>query len=294
MKRNRVWFCAGKLALLLILRTEDSMIRLLFVSLVVAVLGCSPSKTPPAADHSQHGSGQHEGHDLGHESAMLMVQTEPAAPSAGKPVALKLMIHQADGTMAREFDIIHEKLVHLIMVRDGLDEFAHVHPAVDDRGNLTITHTFPKAGKYRLFADFKPKDKSAAIAKAQIEVSGESSTPAALVADAPGKVTADGLVAQIELQNAKAGQESEVRFRLSNEAGQPIDDLQPYLGARGHLVVISADGTQYVHAHPMDAPTAANEVVFMSHFPAAGTYKGWGQFQVAEQVRTVPFVVQIP
>lgn len=270
------------------------MSRIFIVSLVVVVLGCSPSKVPPAADHSQHGPGQHEGHDMGHESAMLMVQAEPAAPSAGEPVALKLMIHQADGTMAREFDIMHEKLVHLIMVRDGLDEFAHVHPAVDDQGNLTITHTFPKAGKYRLFADYRPKGRSAAIAKAQLEVSGGPSPPAALTVNAPGKVTADGLVAQIELQNAKAGQESEVRFRLSNESGQPIDDLQPYLGARGHLVVISADGTQYVHAHPMDAPSAANEVVFMSHFPAAGTYKGWGQFRVADQVRTVPFVVQIP
>lgn len=270
------------------------MIRLLFVSLIVAVLGCSPSKTPPAADHSQHGSSQHEGHDMGHESAMLMVQTEPATPTAGQPVALKMMIHQADGTMSREFDVMHEKLVHLIIVRDGLDEFAHVHPEIDDQGNLTITHTFPKAGKYRLFADYKPKGKAASIAKAQIDVAGELSPPAALIVNAPGKVSGDGLVAQIELQNAKAGQESEVRFRLSNEAGQPIDDLQQYLGARGHFVVISADGTQYVHAHPMDAPTAANVVVFMSHFSAADTYKGWGQFQVTGQVRTVPFVVQIP
>jgi hypothetical protein len=270
------------------------MSRRLFVSLVVAVAGCSPSQIPPATDHSQHEAGQHEGHDMGHESSMLMVESEPAAPIAGKPVALKLMIHQADGAVVREFDTVHEKLIHLIILRDGLDEFAHVHPAVDEQGNLTITHTFPKAGKYRLFADYKPKDKAAAIAKAQIDISGEPSPSAALTVNAPGKVNADGLVAQIELQNAKAGKESEVRFRLSNEAGQPIDDLQPYLGARGHLVVISADGTQYVHAHPMDAPAAANEIVFMSHFPAAGTYKGWGQFRVADHVRTVPFVVQIP
>jgi hypothetical protein len=44
----------------------------------------------------------------------------------------------------------------------------------------------------------------------------------------------------------------------------------------------------------MDESTASNEVVFMSHFPAAGTYKGWAQFQQAGQVRTLPFVVQIP
>jgi hypothetical protein len=270
------------------------MKRVLLLSLAVVSVGCSSSKSPPVDEPSQHGSGQHAGHGTMNESAILMVHSEPVAPSAGQKVALKLMIHQADGTMVREFDIVHEKLVHLIIVRDGLDEFAHVHPAVDDQGNLTITHTFPKAGKYRLFADYKPKDKATAIARGEIEVSGEPSSAPTLVGNAPGKVTADGLVAQIELQNAVAGQSSEILFRLANLSGQPIDDLQPYLGSRGHLVVISAGGTQYVHAHPMDVPASPNEVVFMCHFPTGGMYKGWAQFQVAGQVLTMPFVVTIP
>jgi hypothetical protein len=222
-----------------------------------------------------------------------MIQTDPPAPVADKPVVLKMMIHEADGAMAREFETVHEKLVHLIIVRDGLDEFAHVHPAVDDQGNLTITHTFTKAGKYRLFADHKPKGRAPAVAKAEIDVSGEQSPPPALTVNAPGQVTAEGVVAQVELQNAPAGQATEVRFRLANDAGQPIDDMQPYLGARGHLVVISADGTQYVHAHPLDTPTAANEVVFMCQFPSPGLYKGWAQFQLTDRLRTVPFIAEI-
>ena len=95
------------------------MKRFLLLSLAVALLGCSSSKTPPDADHDQHGAIPHVGHDAHHESAMLIVQTEPAAPVAGKPVRLTLMIHEADGSMAREFEIVHEKLVHLIIVRDG-------------------------------------------------------------------------------------------------------------------------------------------------------------------------------
>lgn len=270
------------------------MKRVLLLSVTAAMLGCSSSKAPQVTDHSQHDASHHADHEADGESVRLMVQTDPAAPVASKPVGLKMMIHEADGAMARQFETVHEKLVHLIIVRNGLDEFAHVHPVVNDRGNLTISHTFAKAGKYRLFADHKAKDKSPAVAKAEIEVSGEPSPPPALAVNAPGKITADGVVAQIELQNAKSGQSSEIRFRLTNESGQAIDDLQPYLGARGHLVVISADGMQYVHAHPMDTPTAANEVVFMSLFPAAGMYKGWAQFQESGHVRTVPFVVQIP
>ena len=195
------------------------MKRVLSLLLAAAMLGCSSSKAPPVADHA--------GHENHSKSARLMVQTDPPAPVAGRPIVLKMMIHEADGAMAREFETVHEKLVHLIIVRDGLDEFAHVHPEVDDQGNLTITHTFAKAGKYRLFADHKANGKAPAVAKAEIDVSGEPSPPPALTVNAPGQVTADGVVAQVELQNAKAGQSSEIRLWLTNESGQVIDDIEP-------------------------------------------------------------------
>lgn len=255
------------------------------------VIGCSRSNAPPEVNQVESGEHGHAEHGDGHKTT-LIVESDPAAPAAGVPAALKLMIHDADGSMVRDFEVTHEKLVHLIMVREGLDEFAHVHPTVDDEGNFTISHTFPKAGKYRLYADYKPKGKPASIAKTQLDVKGEPSPAPRLVVNVPGEVSADSLVANIELSNAKGGQEAEVRVLLTNESGQPVEKLEPYLGARGHLVVISDDGNEYVHAHPMDKAGAPNEVVFMAHFPRAGTYKGWGQFQLSGQIRTVPFVVQ--
>jgi hypothetical protein len=244
----------------------NTMRLILLIALSLVVAGCSRTKAPSEVDHDQHELDHHEHHGAAHQHSMLMVTTDPLIPIAGDRVALKLMIHTPEGTMVDDFDIVHEKQVHLMIVREGLDEFAHVHPAVDDQGNLSISHTFSKAGKYRFYADYKPRGESPALATAQIEVTGEPSPAPALVVNAPGEVTADGLVAQVELNDAKGGQESEIRFRLANEAGQAIDNLQPYLGARGHLVVISADGEQYVHAHPVDAPTAANEIVFLSHY----------------------------
>ena len=98
------------------------MKRVLSLLLAAAMLGCSSSKAPPVADHAQHGSADLAGHESHSESAQLMVQTDPPAPVAGKPVALKMMIHEADGAMARKFETVHEKLVHLIIVRDGLDD----------------------------------------------------------------------------------------------------------------------------------------------------------------------------
>ncbi|MDZ4656080.1 MAG: hypothetical protein SH868_00735 [Bythopirellula sp.] len=266
------------------------MRHLLLLPFALAVLGCLSSEAQLEGGHAHESSG----HDDGHKSAILMVQTEPATPSTGVPVALKLMIHDSAGTMVSNFDTLHEKRVHLILVREGLDEFAHVHPVVDEQGNLTVTHEFAKAGKYHLFADYKPTGKAASVARAEMVVSGEPSPPPGLTVNVPGQVIAEGFQVEVELQNEKAGEEAEIRFRLSDETGQPIDDLQPYLGARGHLVVLSADGKQYVHAHPLSKHTADNEVIFRSHFPGTGLYKGWAQFQQKDKVRTIPFVLQVP
>ncbi len=264
-----------------------------FLIAATAIIGCSTDTGQQDGKADPHGAGQHGDHG-GATGIMLMVQTVPKVPNPGESTTLNLMIHDGDGSMVHEFDVNHDKLAHLIMVRDGLDEFAHIHPEVDRQGNMTATHTFPKAGKYRLFVDYKPKGKSAATATAVVEVTGDAPAAAPLVVNAPGKVNADGLVVEIGVQNPKAGQEAEVRFRLNDSSGNPVADLQPYLGARGHLVILSADGAKYVHAHPGESRTAANEVVFTAHFPSAGFYKGWGQFLLAGQVRTVPFVLQIP
>ena len=82
-------------------------------------------------------------------------------------------------------------------------------------------------------------------------------------------------------------------FDLSDEHGQPVNDLEPYLGAMGHLVILSADGKQFVHAHPDAAAEKSNKVKFGAHFPNAGIYKGWGEFQRAGTVHTIPFVIEV-
>ena len=84
-----------------------------------------------------------------------------------------------------------------------------------------------------------------------------------------------------------------ITFTLADSAGKPVTDLQPYLGAMGHLVVISSDGKDYVHAHPIEDAKASGPVAFMAHFPHVGIYKGWGQFRRADVVHDVPFVVKI-
>ena len=243
--------------------------------------------------HPKDHKDPHAGHGK-HGPAVLMVQTEPTTVEAGKPAVLKLMIHDAKGAMVREFEVIHEHKVHLIIVRAGLDHFEHLHPDVDASGSITAKVSFPVGGTYLLFADYKPKGQPDATAKAELKVPGENPSAPTLKPNVPGKVEAESLSAEISVQGAKKGHESSITFDLRDAQGKPVTDLQPYMGERGHLNVLSADGKEYVHAHPADAKGKADQrVTFEVHFPRPGLFKGWGQFRRQDRIHVIPFVVKV-
>jgi hypothetical protein len=88
------------------------------------------------------------------------VQFDPATPQAGKPTSLSLIVtEQKVGEPIKQFDIIHDKLMHLVMVNsEDLSHFAHIHPKLyKETGIFNIVHTFAKGGKYKMWIDTKPK-----------------------------------------------------------------------------------------------------------------------------------------
>ena len=284
------------------------------LSLIAVTVGCSgkgdsppPASAPEAnpGSHAEHSPppdedhGTHSGHG-GHEqmqmpaatARQLVVKTEPSQPQAGEATQLLLQILDDSGQPITKFALLHEKLVHLIVVREGLDEFSHLHPQVDASGNITIEHVFPKAGQFRLFADHQPEGQTPGLARGELIVAGDDESAAALVPNASDEVAVGEIKAHVAFQ--PGDQETMVRFQLVDPSGRVVSDLQPYLGAMGHLVIISADGAEYVHAHPLSESQSAPEgvVEFAAHFPKPGLYKAWGQFQRHDAVFTVPFVLQ--
>jgi hypothetical protein len=257
-----------------------------------------PGRKEVPMDHGtmQKGHAHHGAHGEHHNQAPaseLMIRTEPREARSEEPTTLRLMIHGADGRMVKDFETVHEAKVHLIIVRDGLDQFAHIHPGVDAAGNLSAEFRFPIGGKYRLYADFKPEGKSQSVAIGEVQVGGSSSPAPRLSPNVPGRVQGDGLQADVEVTSAKAGSSARISFTLLDPDGQPIRDLQPYLGAMGHLVVISADGKEYVHAHPGEEQPEAGRVGFEARFAKPGIYKGWGQFRRGGKIHTPPLVLGV-
>src|SRR5688500_19446720 len=77
------------------------------------------------------------------------VQFDPATPQAGKPTRLSLVVtEQKVGEPIKQFDIIHDKLMHLIIVnKEDLSNIVHIHQKlITETGNLIIQYKFSNTG----------------------------------------------------------------------------------------------------------------------------------------------------
>ena len=272
------------------------LIPLLFVT---AAVGCGQKHDDhvekgekphdKAGDHKPGGD-EHAGHKA--PPTALDLQTREGL-KAGAAAKLRFTVPDAGGKPVKAFAVAHDAKVHFILIRQGLDTFAHLHPEVDPAtGVLSAEYTFPTGGVYHLFADYQEPGGMPRTATARVEVGGDAAPAAGLKADVPGLLAGENVAAKVAVEGTKAGAETKVRFEVL-DGGKPATDLEPYMGAMGHLVVVSADGKQYVHAHPDEKSEAKNVVTFGAAFPSPGLYKGWGQFKRGGQVRVVPFVVRI-
>jgi hypothetical protein len=194
--------------------------------------------------------------------------------------------------MIKAFEPTHGKLAHLIIVRKGLDLFAHLHPQLVSDGNFKANYSFPESGTYHLFLDYKAKGEPPSTARSELKVEGIPRVAEPLKSNVPKEIASDDLRAFVSQRTS--GSEQILAFKISDNDNKPIDDLEPYLGAMGHLVVLSGDASQYVHAHPVPQTGEKNLVEFEVHYPYPGIYKGWGQFQRNGKVHTFPVVIEVP
>jgi hypothetical protein len=91
------------------------------------------------------------------------------------------------------------------------------------------------------------------------------------------------------------GKSSKVTLTVTKD-GREVTDLQPYLGAYGHLVALRGGDLAYLHVHPEGEPgdgrTAPGPAVtFFAEVPSAGNYRLFLDFQHQGKVRTAEFTV---
>lgn len=214
--------------------------------------------------------------------------------AAGDEQRIQLKILKNDGQPIDDFEITHEKLLHLIIVSKDLSYFNHIHPEYKRNGLFEITNEFPDGGQYKLIADFKPSDGDSMTKMAWVDVEGSEKASVPVVVDDDFVKTVDGNRVALTMDSVEANKELTLKFTLTDEAtNQPITDLEPYLGAIGHVVVLSEDGERYLHVHAVEGQGSGPEALFETEFPKSGVYKIWMQFQRDNQVFTVPYVIKV-
>jgi len=208
---------------------------------------------------------------------------------------VRLKIAREDSTPIEAFDVTHEKLLHLIVVSKDLSYFNHIHPEYKGGGVFEVKNDFPAGGEYRMIADFKPSGGDSMTKMAWVQVDGAAAEAVPLVRETTLSDTADRKRVSLELEGLGAERETQLTFTVVDEAtGAPVTDLEPYLGAIGHVVVLSEDGERYVHVHAEEDQGSGPEAKFEASFPAGGLYKLWAQFQQHGEVFTVSYTVDVP
>lgn len=255
-----------------------------------------PNASGPDA-HAAHGDAQPAtsrtdfpgGLMVSQDGYALDLHRDIAQPGRGQLV--EFSVTGPNGEPVTTYEVEHEKQLHLIAVRRDFAGFQHVHPDLDAEGTWSVPLNL-QAGQWRIFADFTPARGHALTLGADLLVSGHAAATQkeqeTRTAQVDGyTVTLAGIL--------DPGADAELTLSVSRD-GKPVTDLQPYLGAYGHVVALREGDLAYLHVHPDGTPgdghtEAGPDVRFYAAVPSAGNYHLYLDFKHDGVVRTAHFIL---
>ncbi|MER6980006.1 hypothetical protein [Streptomyces carpinensis] len=250
-----------------------------------------------AAEHGGHAGGHEATPPGGLEVSRAGYTLDLSTPrlAAGTKGELRFAVVQ-DGTGRRvtAYQREHGKELHLILASRDLTVYRHLHPSRAADGTWSIPVDLPKAGAYRVFADFTPRGGRSLTLGADLAVSGNYAPDPLPRFNSTTEVEGYDLQLNGELTPGRAG---ELKLTVTRD-GKPVRDLQPYLGAYGHLVALRSGDLAYLHVHPNGEPgdgrTAPGpEISFTVTAPSPGDYRLFLDFKHEGKVRTAAFTVHV-
>jgi hypothetical protein len=210
---------------------------------------------------------------------------------AGRAQPLRFKITNASGAPITTFAVVHDKPLHLIVVRRDLTGFQHLHPTMAPNGTWSIDLTLAAPGSYRAIADFTAIVGGSQVATtlgADLTVPGDY-RPVAL--PAPAQQTTTDKFSISYAGTPRVASTEPLLIAVTGPDGRPAA-LQPYLGSYGHLVVLREGDVGYLHVHP-ETQLADGQVKFWLAAPGPGRYRMFFDFQVAGQVHTAAWSLTV-
>ena len=256
-----------------------------------------------------------------------LVLDAPPRPVPGRPTPLSFVIREMpSGQIVRDFEIVHEKRLHFLIISQDMAYFEHQHPTLGTNGRFRIAWTFPRVGRYLLFADFTPADGDNQVLRTTLDIGGPArlTVPPTLTPDTDQiKVVGDTRVQIVRRPlPMKAGRQTLLTYTFTDLKGRPRTDMQAILGVMGHLVALNGDERTILHTHALHGVASGSygaamlammqagqaeavpvtpdmvtqtgpSFTFKLTLPEPGHYKLWAQFQRQNKWLTVPWTVVV-
>ena len=247
---------------------------------------------------------------------VVTLDIKPSGIIAGTPAAMIVRIKAPDGTPFKGITVMHERILHAVIISKDLDFFEHIHP--EDTGpvnsemiinaSFPLLFNFPRPGDYLLGLDFATEDgfysrtfplhvvKATEMGNPKIDLSKQKNFEGY-------KVTLSATPGDIH-----SGEDTTLRYIIEKN-GKPVADLEPFLGASMHLAVVSEDLKVFIHAHgsvpgsprdhhdhrhaPLPPEKFGPEIESDIVFPVKGIYKIFSQVKHQGKVLLFDFMVNV-
>lgn len=221
----------------------------------------------------------------------LQIKLGQAELTRGKESKLTFQIVGEDGSAVTDFEVEHVRKMHLIVVRRDLTGFQHLHPKMADDGTWSTQIELPAAGSYRVFADFNHSGDTVTLGS-DLAVDGDADYEALQVQKTETETSTGGYAVGVEGEAATAGEESELTFNVVRDG--ELVDVEPYLGADGHLVALREGDLAFLHVHPIGSASDGDTGIrFRTEFPSEGRYRLFLQFKDQGEVHTAEFTREV-
>ncbi|MET7747497.1 copper resistance protein CopC [Micromonospora sp. NPDC005367] len=210
---------------------------------------------------------------------------------AGATVNYRFRIIGTDRRAATGFAVVHETTLHLIVVGRDLAGYQHLHPTMAPDGTWSVPLKLSRPGGYRIYADFSvatPGGSPLPLVLGVDHLVPGAHSPTALPPPHPA-ATAGPYTVSMDGTPA-VGMMSPTSFRVGR-SGTPAQ-VERYLGAYGHLVVVREGDLGYVHVHP-EPELVDGAVKFWLTPPSPGRYRAFFDFQVDGTVHTAEYTIDV-
>ncbi len=242
-------------------------------------------------------SGGHQQVVQSHRNYEIEVILDATNIRPNQPTKFSYKIKNDKGEVLKNYETVHEKIMHFIVVRKDLQYFQHLHPDFNQAtGEFTVDITFPADGLYRVFPDFTPGEdnpqKLPVTVFHDISVGDKDRYKAQpVIPDTQLKKT----VGEYQITYAfptEVMMRNEISYSLTMEKnGKPVTDLENYLGALGHSIILKMRTLDFIHTHAEEINIRGPKIKFSTSFPESGIYKIFTQFAHQGKVFTVDYVI---